>query len=117
MDQREATEYLVECFWPGVAEGDLADLDRRAEASADELSVGGQAVRYLGSLLVRQDEVVFCRFEGSEAMVRGAAEQAAIPFERIVEAGRSPWASEQAHRRNCPPGELEESSTLTKGKK
>jgi hypothetical protein len=88
----ESTEYLAECFWPGVRESDLSALDDRVSASAAELSSPGDPVRYLGSLLMRDDEVVLCRFEGSEPAVRRVAERAAIPFERILEAGRSPWA-------------------------
>lgn len=94
MEHRHATEYLAECFWPGVRESDLNALDQRATASAAELSRDGDRVRYLGSLLMREDEVVLCRFEGPAEVVRRVAERAAIPFERIVEAATSPWKSE-----------------------
>jgi len=87
------TEYLAECFWPGVRESDLHALDERASLSAAQLSMDSDRVEYLGSLLMRQDEVVLCRFKGSEESVRRVAEQAAIPFERIVEAATSPWKS------------------------
>jgi Protein of unknown function (DUF4242) len=93
MARTQATEYLAECFWPGVQEGDLSDLDQRATASATDLSRKGSRVRYLGSLLMREDEVVLCRFEGSEEAVRHAAERAAIPFARIVEAATAPWTA------------------------
>lgn len=96
VQQRNTTEYLAECFWPGVHESDLIALDARVNASAAELSAAGDVVRYLGSLLMREDEVVLCRFEGSEPAVRRVAERAAIPFERILEAGHSPWAGERA---------------------
>jgi hypothetical protein len=86
--------YLAECFWPGVTDSDLAALDQRAQAAADESTRQGRHVRYLGSLLMRQDEVVLCRFAGSEPAVRRAAEQAAIPFERILAAEYSPWLTE-----------------------
>jgi hypothetical protein len=91
MEDPNMTEYLAECFWPGVQESDLNALDQRASASAAALSGGGEVVRYLGSLLMREDEVVLCRFAGSEPLVRRVAEQAAIPFERILEAASSPW--------------------------
>jgi hypothetical protein len=93
MAQRQPAEYLAECFWPGVQESDLHALDQRASASAAELSTGSDRVEYLGSLLMRQDEVVLCRFTGSEEAVRRVAERAAIPFERILEAATSPWKS------------------------
>jgi hypothetical protein len=83
--------YVAECFWPGVSERDLAALDERAQASVAELSRGGENVRYLGSLLLRADEVVLCRFEGDADAVRAAATSAAIPFERILETAQSPW--------------------------
>jgi hypothetical protein len=81
-----AAEYVTECFWPGVRESDLRALDDRVHAHA-----AGKPVRYLGSLLMREDEVVLCLFEGDSAAVRRVAEQAAIPFERILAAAQSPW--------------------------
>src|SRR5437879_1717275 len=84
--------YVAECFWPGVSERDLSALDERTQARVAELSRGGANVRYLGSLLLRADEVVLCRFEGDANAVRVAAESAAIPFERILEMAQSPWA-------------------------
>ena len=83
--------YVAECFWPGVSELDLSALDERTQACVAELSRSGENVRYLGSLLLRADEVVLCRFEGDAGAVRVAAESAAIPFERILETAQSPW--------------------------
>jgi hypothetical protein len=94
VEQAKATEYLAECFWPGVRESDLQALDERAIATAAELARDGENVRYLGSLLMREDEVVLCRFEGSEESVRRVAGRAGIPFERILEAVTSPWKHE-----------------------
>jgi hypothetical protein len=75
-----ATEYAAECFWPGVTEAALQELDARIEA------VEAEGVRYRGSMLLPTDEVVFCFFDGTSAdAVRAVAEQAAIPFERIVQ--------------------------------
>jgi len=93
MTETRRSEYLAECFWPGVALSDLRLLDERAAAAAEALARAGESVRYLGSLLMRTDEVVLCLFQGSETSVRRAAEQAEIPFERILEADRSPWAT------------------------
>jgi hypothetical protein len=91
MAERAASEYVAECFWPGVQDADLQALDERAEKVTAELVLAGDEVRYLGSMLMRADEVVLCFFAGPEATVRRAAEQASIPFERILEAARSPW--------------------------
>jgi hypothetical protein len=48
-------------------------------------------VRYLGSILMHEDEVVLCLFAGDEGVVRRAAARAGVPFERILEASASPW--------------------------
>ncbi len=90
MDGKEV-EHVAECFWPGVGETELRALDERARASASALDAEGRPVRYLGSLLMRTDEVVLCLFAGDAEDVRIAAERAEVPFERIVEAERSSW--------------------------
>jgi hypothetical protein len=82
----DVPSYVAECFWPGVCESDLHALDLRALAQAVACDV-----RYLGSILLRDDEVVLCRFQGAEAAVRRAAQQAEIPFERLLVAAQSPW--------------------------
>jgi hypothetical protein len=87
----EPPSYVAECFWPGVRSSDLHALDVRALARAAACSRAGEDVRYLGSILLRDDEVVLCRFQGSEAAVRRAAVEAEIPFERILAAAQSPW--------------------------
>jgi len=88
----EARSFIAECFWPGVTGAEVAALDQRAAASASELTQAGEPVRYLGSILMREDEVVLCQFEGAADAVRRAAELAEIPFERILEAAHSPWS-------------------------
>jgi hypothetical protein len=72
-------QFVVECFWPDVKDADVEALDRRVEHAA-----AGLPVRYLGSILLREDEVVLCRFEGTAATVKEIAERAEIPFERIL---------------------------------
>lgn len=80
----KSTEYVAEVFWPGVTERDLAELDARARAHARE------EVRYVSSMLMPSDEVVFCFFVGPSAeAVQAVAERAEIPFERIVESVRA----------------------------
>jgi hypothetical protein len=83
------TSYVAECFWAGVKESDLSALDERATASVASVTRGGDRVRYLGSVLMREDEVVLCFFEGPAEAVRRAAELAQIPFERILETAQS----------------------------
>ncbi len=88
--EEEQTEYLAECLWPGVTETDLADLDARVRATA------GEGVRYLGSMLMPGDEVVFCFFQGPSAQaVETVAGRAGIPFGRILESVRVPGRTER----------------------
>ena len=89
--ETERHSFVAECFWPGVRDSDLHALDARALAHTAVLSRAGEDVRYLGSILLREDEVVLCRFEGAPASVRRAALDAEIPFARILEAAQSPW--------------------------
>ena len=91
MTEVRTSGYLAECFWPGVTEPDLCALDERIVAATVELAGTGSVPQYLGSILMRDDEVVLCLFEGSETEVRAAAEQAAVPFERILATAHSPW--------------------------
>jgi hypothetical protein len=82
------SEFVAECFWPGVSESELWSLDARVV-----LATATTPVRYLGSLLMPDDEVVLCMFAGSLGSVRQVAEVAQIPFDRIVPAAHSPWPS------------------------
>jgi hypothetical protein len=91
MTAEHPSEFVAECFWAGVSEADLRALDDRVAGVVADLVGAGEQVRYLGSLLMRADEVVLCLFEGPERTVRTAAERAQVPFERILEAARSPW--------------------------
>jgi hypothetical protein len=94
-DTSQTNAYVAECFWPDVDPGAVRDLDARAGASAAELAAAGHTVRYLGSILMREDEVVLCLFDGTEDAVHCAAIEAGIPFERILEASGSPWPTTQ----------------------
>src|SRR5690348_12879242 len=82
---------IVECFWAGVREQDLRDLDRRVAAALAALAGEGPGVRYLGWLLVVDDEVALLLFDGPMGSVRRVAEQARVPFGRILRAVPGPW--------------------------
>jgi hypothetical protein len=73
--------FVAECFWPGVHEQDVRDLDQRIRTCA----ANATDVRYVGSFLIRADEVVICQFEGTQQTVRTLAERAGVPFERLLE--------------------------------
>ncbi len=86
-----ATEYVAECFWPGVTKNDLVRLDARVHASVERPGGGVERVSYRGALLLPTDEVVFCFFDGpSAAAVEAVARRAKIPFERILPSVRVP---------------------------
>ena len=88
------TEYVAECLWPDVRESDLRALDERVAEHVQRLAAAGGSVRYLGSLLMRDDEVVLCQFSGRLRDVREVADTTRIPYERILETARSPWTTQ-----------------------
>lgn len=94
MGDAGAEGFIAECFWPDVHVADLEALDRRVAAATAELRRQRLAVTYLGSILLRDDEVVLCQFEGSAETVREAVMRAQVPYERLLAAGRSPWPIE-----------------------
>lgn len=80
-----------------MRESDLRALDERVSEHARRLAANGLAVRYVGSMLMREDEVVLCLFAGEREAIRAAAEAAEVPFERILESARSPWNLNQTN--------------------
>jgi hypothetical protein len=82
--------YVVECFWSGVRQEDLLDLNRRIMAAMTDLAAGADESAYRGSILVLDDEVVLCLFDGPLATVRRVVERAGVPYERILRATRAP---------------------------
>lgn len=98
MPSGSISEHIVECFWPDLRDDDVATVDRRALAAVAELAANGDDVTYIGSLVMREDEVLLCRFAGSTDAVRRAAERAGIPFERIVEASSRPAREDASER-------------------
>jgi hypothetical protein len=75
-----ATSFVAECYWPDVREEEVRALDQRIAASLDG------DVRYIGSVLIREDEVVLCHFEGTADAVRLVAARAHVPYERLLAA-------------------------------
>jgi len=100
---------LVECMLPGLTEEHARELDARVR----EHSSAAGGVSYLGSLLMPEDEVLFCMFAGPLEEVRAVSEQAAIPFERIVSCrpiGLEAVSSREATT-GSPIGDTEEQPT------
>jgi len=83
------TRFLVECFWAGLRSEDLPEVDRRID---DAATGDGGSVRYLGWLLVLDDEVVLVLFEGPRRAVQRVAEHAGLPFGRILQVVYAPWS-------------------------
>jgi hypothetical protein len=62
-------------------------MDRRLRAAGRRLARQGEQIEYRGSLLFREDEVMFCLFAASSVdVVRRLSLTATLSFERIVEA-------------------------------
>ena len=76
--------FVVERYWPGVSGADLAPLGEVLRRTADE---AGAEVRYLGSVLLVDDNVVQCRFEGVDAdAVRRLNDAAGVRYDRVLQA-------------------------------
>jgi hypothetical protein len=80
MGEQQTNGFVAECYWPDVDERAV-----RAVAERIAASTAGLGVRYLGSILLREDEVVLCQFEGTADAVREVVARAEVPFERILE--------------------------------
>ena len=87
--EAETGSFVAECFWPDVREQDVRELDRRIAAGVGALGPAA-GVRYLGSILIREDEVVLCQFEGPLAAVREVVERAAVPLDRLLATAVAP---------------------------
>jgi hypothetical protein len=97
--------YIAECYWPGVSDEELLAAGLRVHRAAMLIAGRGGHLRFRGSWLVPDDEVAFLLFEGTDAAVRAASEQARLPFERIVETIEIPGCDESirvgvAHEEN-----------------
>jgi hypothetical protein len=67
-----------------MTEQDVREADVRICAAVADLVSSGHEVSYAGPLVMPTDEVVMYLFEGPEQLVRLAAEQAAISYDRII---------------------------------
>jgi hypothetical protein len=90
MASAAGTSFVVECFWAGVRDEDLSDLDLRIEAAVADLAGKEGSIAYRGSMLIVDDEVILCLFDGPIATVRQVTERAGIAYERILQTRRAP---------------------------
>jgi hypothetical protein len=80
------TLYAAKCYWPGVTQDEL-ERAGRAAARETERTPPSETVRYLGSLVFVNDELVLCLYESSSrAAVKQVNERAGVPCERLMEA-------------------------------
>ena len=78
------TTYLVECFWPGATREVITAAGKRARESALALRREGLSLRFVGSMLLPTDDVVFFQFTAPSADdVTRASRQARLPFDRV----------------------------------
>lgn len=89
MTRTSGTQWLAECFWPGVSDQDVLDTDLRVVGAVSEAVGRGEAVDYAGSLRITDDDVVLFLFEGSIGSVQRAAESAGIRATRILHCTRT----------------------------
>jgi uncharacterized protein DUF4242 len=76
--------YAAKCYWPGVNEAELEHAAARAAENSSRNALSH--VRYLGSLLFADDELVLCMFEApSPSAAKRASERAGVPCERVME--------------------------------
>jgi len=67
------------------------DVGWRIEASLVAVAGDGEPTRYLGGLLVIDDEVVLLAFEGPVGAVRRVVDHARLPVGRILRVAYAPW--------------------------
>lgn len=87
--QHTATQWVAECFWPGVRDEDVGKLGDRVLEIASDVAGGDGQVEYLGTLRITDDDVVLFLFEGSIGSVRDVADRAGIRTHRILHCTRT----------------------------
>jgi hypothetical protein len=74
--------FAAKCFWPGITP---SELERAAGPLRAARAVRANGAIYAGSLLFVEDSLVLCLFDAESATaVRGVAESAHIPCERVM---------------------------------
>ncbi len=83
---------VAECLLPGLppATAELLATQIRAALAGQP----GAGVRFLGALLMTEDEVLLCLFSGPQQAVRAVSERAGLPFERILACQGLGWRPE-----------------------
>jgi hypothetical protein len=87
--QDTATQWVAECFWPGVRDEDVSDLGERVLSTLCAVAGNAGQVDYLGALRITDDDVVLFLFEGSIGSVRQVADRAGIRAHRFLHCTRT----------------------------
>jgi len=79
--------FMVERSLKGISMSDLGRAQQAAIQAAEQLSSGGNPVRYLRSTFVPESGACMCLFEAKDAAtVQKLNESARLPFSNIVPA-------------------------------
>jgi hypothetical protein len=76
--------FIVECYWPGTIGANPPETLHRVARFAGE-TMPGEAVRFLGCILVPAAMALLLFAASNEDVVRGMGRLADVPFDRIVE--------------------------------
>jgi hypothetical protein len=87
-------QWVAECFWPGVTDQDVLDVDHRVVEVVAEAAERGEPVDYVGSVRITDDDVVLFHFQGPIGSVQKAAENAGIRATRILHCTRTTVTSD-----------------------
>ena len=80
-------EFLVEWFVSRTNFGTVERNAKLAGQAAAQLSREGTPISFVRSIFIAEDETCFHLYEATTIdSVRAAAERAAVPYERIIEA-------------------------------
>jgi hypothetical protein len=77
-------QFVVERYWPDASEADARSAMQQLRACCEHMAASGVDVRFLGGTFVPGDELLSCRFEGSEQVVRQAYARAELSFDRVL---------------------------------
>jgi hypothetical protein len=81
----ELETFLVERYLPGPALEQLLGSLGRLKVESERLAASGTPVRYLGSLVLAEEETCLCQFEAcSREAVEQANRSAHAPYARVV---------------------------------
>ena len=86
-ERTDVPTYLVERYWPGVTMERLLEAVETVCRVMEEMGSTGTQLRYINSILLPREEVVFSVYHGPSAAAVGELdERAGIPVSRIVDA-------------------------------